>query len=1078
MSKLNIYKASAGSGKTYQITGEYLKLLFSDSTNFKQTLAVTFTNKATDEMKSRIIEQIYKLSIGSDSGYKASLMSDYNLSSEEIQRKAQELLFLILHNYSWFSVTTIDSFFQRIVRSFARETGLQAGFNLEIDQDRVLNSVCDSLLDSLSNDENLKKWLLEYAKENIQEGKSWNLKESISTLSREIFKEDYKRFNDVLITKLEDKSFLSNYKSKILSISNSFEKEMKNRANEAIDLLETQSLSTSSFSYGKSSFANYFNKIISGEFSPSTRARNAAVDIDSWMPKKCDLEIKSRVDGISSMLQIILGDIINFYEENYFLYNSVKIVLNNIHTLGILTDISKQIRFFTQTENVFLLTDSAQLLNAIIGNNNSPFIYEKVGSNYKNFMIDEFQDTSSMQWDNFKPLIENSLSEGNFGLIVGDVKQSIYRWRNGDWKLLDNIVEEEFSDLGVNIHTLDKNWRSSTNIIKYNNSIFYYCSLVLQKDYNNSIPAILNESLEIERNQIEKAYATSYQDIPDEKINNSGDIKHYYLESEKDYPFADKALDKLQDTIKELQESGYKASDIAILVRKAKEGRMVADKLMECKNQNPHSNIVYDFISNDSLYLKNSSCIKLITNAIKYLLNTNNKIYLQSISYEYLFYRNQQTDVKDAAVENIPKEYLDNIEVLKRMPLYELSEEIIQIFHLNINKEYIPYLQAFQDMVADYCTQNGSDIGLFMEWWDDNKDKKVISVSEKQEAIKILTIHKSKGLEFKAVIIPFCDWKLNDESLGNILWSKPLDSNLSDLDILPIKYSKKLEESIFFKDYYQEKLKTLIDNLNLLYVAYTRAENVLISYSPLPKKGELEKLSRISDLLFHIYQNNNNYSKYDDNLYYTDISKYWNNNDFCFEINGDVIIPNNIEDEYITHELNNYTSESIKERLHIKLNNADYFDFQEKEDINEFAPISKGNIIHSVFENIVTIQEIDKAIHKLVVDGKISSKQVISIKNEIEQLFINEEVIDWFSGKWDIIMERDIMTDKGDIIRPDRIMIKDKEAIIIDYKSGKDKLKSYNKKMAIYCQTLRGMGYLSVKGYIWYLRDNTLEEVI
>jgi len=591
------------------------------------------------------------------------------------------------------------------------------------------------------------------------------------------------------------------------------------------------------------------------------------------------------------------------------------------------------------------------------------------------------------------------------------------------------------------------------------------------------MPEMLHDHLKTEREQIEKAYATSYQDIPKGKINTCGNIKHYYFESEKDYSFNDKALDKLPQTIKELQESGYKANDIAILVRKAKEGRMVADKLMECKEQNNDSNITYDFISNDSLFLKNSSCIKLITSTINLLINPTNKIFQKSVSYEYLFYKNDKANIEDANFEKLPAEFKDNMETLRRMPLYELSEELIQIFNLNTNKDYIPYLQAFQDMVAEYCTQNGSDIGSFMDWWEENGEKKVISVSENQEAIKILTIHKSKGLEFKAVIVPFCEWKLNDEKMGGILWSEPKDDELSELDVLPVKYGKALENSIFFKDYYQEKLKTYIDNLNLLYVAFTRAENDLISYSPLPKGGKLDKISRISDLLLHIYQTCDNYSKYDNNKHYADISKYWNKDEYCFEIDGEKPIDNEEIKEYSTEGLNNYTSESIKERLHIKLNNAEYFDFEEKEDINQFAPISRGNIIHSVFENIITIDDIDKAISRLIIEGKISSKQKDSIKIEIENLLSNKNVKDWFSGHWNIINERDIMTTNGHIFRPDRIMTKGDEAIIVDYKSGKEKLPAYNKKMSIYCNTLKRLGFTKVKGYIWYLRDNTLEEV-
>jgi ATP-dependent exoDNAse (exonuclease V) beta subunit len=601
----------------------------------------------------------------------------------------------------------------------------------------------------------------------------------------------------------------------------------------------------------------------------------------------------------------------------------------------------------------------------------------------------------------------------------------------------------------------------------------------LQEEYNKAIPTILHEHLDSQLGQIVKAYGTSYQDIPKGKENKEGNIKHYYFESDKESSFSEKALDKLLITIKELQESGYKADDIAILVRRAKEGVMVADKLMEAKSLNTDKNIVYDFISNDSLYLKNSSAIKLITNAINSLLYPDNEIYKSVLVYEYLFYQDESADRCNYTYDDLPKDYLENIDSLRRMPLYELSENIIKIFKLSESTYFFPYLQAFQDMLADYCNQNGSDISLFMDWWDEHKDKKVISVSENQEAIKILTIHKSKGLEFKAVIIPFMEWKLNDESMGGILWSEPKDDDFKALDVLPVKYGKALEDSIFYEDYYVEKLKRYIDSLNLLYVAFTRAENELISYSPLPKDGKLSKLSKISDLLFFIYKESESFASYDKDKYFADLKLSWNDEDSCFELQGE-------EKSTIKHEnntqaivpLEKYTSELLGDRLKHRFHSEEYFDFDEKEDLNEFAPISRGNLIHSVFENIININDVDSAISKLVISGKISSKQSSSIKGEVCKLLENKAVKEWFSGEWEIMAERELMGSDGEILRPDRIMLKQDSAVVIDYKSGKEKMKIYNYKMKKYCKGVKALGYSKVKGYIWYLRDDTLEEVL
>ncbi len=1085
MSKLNIYKASAGSGKTFTLTKEYIKLLFEDPNNFRQILAVTFTNKATDEMKSRILKEVFKLANGIESGYYNDLIELTNNNEELLKSRASDLLYTILHNYSWFSVTTIDSFFQKIVRAFARETGLQMGFNIELDHDRVLNNVTEKLFNSVDKNWELKQWLISFAEKNMQEGKTWNLKNNIGRLSKEIFKEDYKQFDNVLIEKLKDKAFLKQYKDVLQSFATKYTSFMKEKGQEALNIISNKGLNITDFSYGNSGFAKYFDKIAQAtsvkDYKPGSRVLSALNNPDSWIKKTASAEVKVSVDSIYPKLNTILSDVVDFYNLNSYMYNSISLILDYIHTLGILTDISKHIREFTAEENVFLISDAAHLLNTIIGQNHSPFIYEKTGVTYKHFMIDEFQDTSGMQWINFQPLVQNSLSEENYSLIVGDVKQSIYRWRNGDWNLLESKLEEEFNDLGTNVRSLNYNWRSKRNIIRFNNSIFYYSANILQQIYNNEIPELVSDNLLKEKDQITRAYSTSYQEIPT-KENEGGYVKIEFIESEKDISWEEKVIERLPYEIKELQERGYKAGDIAILVRKADEGRRVADRLMEFKNYDTESGYNFDFISNDSLFLKHSSSVKLIINVIKYLQNPAERVYKAGIIAENNYYSANGQCISEifTAIDNvfekmIPEEFLKEIEQLRRMPLYELTEKIISIFKLNSRKEYYPYLQAFQDMISDYCNQNGSDVRLFMDWWEEQKDKKVISVSEEQDAIKILTIHKSKGLEFKVVIIPFSSWEIDSVNPKRILWCKPEEEGINQIELLPVTYSSNLSDTIFYREYFKERLKAYIDNLNLLYVAFTRAEEELICYCP---KSSTDKVSKISDLLYFTFTNYNNYPMYNKSLEYSKFEDSWDNDKNIYEFGEKNIIIKKDTHFDNSVDLKQYTSIPLNNRLSLKYHNEEYFEFNDNEEFDDFSPISKGNLMHEVFKNIISIKDIRYSVEKLEFEGKISSYQSKKLVKDIYKLIEDDKKRDWFSDEWQTVNERDIILKDGKVYRPDRVILKEGKAIVIDYKTGKEQKEAYNRQIKTYVKALNEIGYRDIEGYIWYLKDNKIEKVV
>ena len=1076
MPQLSIYKASAGSGKTFRLTEEFLKIIFKYPENYKKILAVTFTNKATSEMKSRILSELNKLAKGLESKYIEELKTEYKLTDADVKNKASKILSLLLHDFSKFSVSTIDKFFQKIIRSFTREVGIQPGYSIELNQNEILSKVIDELLMDLGENIDLQKWLSSMASDNIEKGNKWDFKDDIQKLALEIFKEEYKAFSQQLIKKMSDKNFLKNYIKTLQEIRTKFENHLNNIANKAIELIQSNGLTTEDFKWGKSSVPNYFNKIIKNkDYEPKTRTLKGTKNFDEWLTNK-----SPNKDIIESTLNNglfdLLNDAVNFYEKNYIQYNSSIEILKFIHTLGILTDISKKLSEYCNDQNIFLISDSAKLLQIIIDNNDSPFIYEKTGSIYRHFMIDEFQDTSKIQWHNFKPLIGNSLAQGNKNLLVGDIKQSIYRWRNSDWEILSDKVQQDFAHFNPETHSLNTNWRSKKNIVDFNNAIFCYSSQILQQNFNGEFNESEN-STNPYQTKISDAYHDVFQKIPDNNGKDGGYINHTFL-NEKEYDsWKDEVKIRLPIIIENLQEKGYHLNDIAILVRSGKEGQAIANTLIDYKNQSA-SKYKFDFISNDSLFLANSSLVGFIISILEYILDSNNEINLSFIAYEYNIYlksdqlsssdlhqllrNHSKNENENRQTKLFPKEFIESLDQIKQLPIYELIDRIIRIFKLNEIKDELPYLKAFLDLVLDFGKKSASDVHSFLNWWNEDGQKKTLSVSENQDAIRIITIHKSKGLEFKNVIIPFCNWEIDHKpNQTNILWCKTDTEPFNRLDLIPVKYSKKLANTEFKQEYLKEKLHAYVDNLNLLYVAFTRAEENLFCFSPI--KDKPKSISNVGNLLYFAYHNSKNYSN-DKQL--IEFSNYWNNETNSF-ISGE--LKNTTENKKelpLEFEINKYETFDIKNKLRLKLHDNSFFTGQESA---PFEKVNHGKVMHEVFENIKTEKDISQAIDKLIFDGKISPNEKPEIKQKIEETFKNEQIKNWFSNDWQIKTEAEIILTNGKTARPDRVISNKEKTIVIDYKFGEQEEEKHHKQVKSYMEILRRMENKEVEGYLWYV---------
>jgi ATP-dependent helicase/nuclease subunit A len=814
---LTVYKASAGSGKTFILTQQYLLLAINNPAIYKHILAVTFTNKATAEMKNRIIRELYFLSIGSESPYLQTLEKVLNLTKDDIQIRSKKLLKNILYNYSFFEISTIDSFFQKIIKHFSRESGIKYGYNVELDTESLLNKVIDQLLFELEDKPQLTKWLISFAEDRIKEGKSWNTREIIENFAKELLKETYQEHERELLKEINDKDKLKEFIKSLESTVNSFEQKQKSFGENALKLIIQFGLSADDFKYKKSGVYGYFVNISEkGKYEPGARALQTNDGQMEWHSKE-GLKKQSEIDNcVNNGLSAYLENAIIHYNEKNIEYISAISVKSYLNVLGIVTDISEKLAHIRSEENILAISDINLLLHKIIENNDAPFIYEKTGTRFNHYLIDEFQDTSGFQWENFKPLLLDSLAQNNQNLVVGDVKQSIYRWRNGDWRLLlekmyDDLPTEQTKDF-----TLTHNWRSEENIIRFNNTIF------------DSIPQCFENEFEGNTYQtFTKAYNESIQLFPENKDKGNGFVRMKFFEQEdsRGKEYREQAKLQLISQIDELIKNGYNSSDIAILVRKSADGQEVSECILEDGK--------YKIISKDSLFIKNSLSVKVIISVLKHLNDTKDNLNNALLGSLISKLKNISLNPEEVFIRknSLIDDELNSIKKLRKQEnIYEIVESIILQLDLNSEKDQ-PFIHAFEDIVLEYTTRNNPDIISFLDWWEENQDKKTINLPEGQDAITIMTIHKSKGLDFPVVIVPFCDWKTDHSPLQqNILWVNTNQTPFKKISMVPVRYGKSLENSFFSDNYFEEKLYAALDSLNLLYVAFTRAKEGLIAY--------------------------------------------------------------------------------------------------------------------------------------------------------------------------------------------------------------------------------------------------------
>jgi ATP-dependent helicase/nuclease subunit A len=1082
MAELKIYRASAGSGKTHRITGECLKLLIRYPNKYRNILAVTFTNKATAEMKGRIVEEVYALAIGNSSPFISEITSEIIISEQEARARAKIILENILHDYSRFTVETIDSFFQRVLRSFIRELGLPAGFDIELDSDRVLEQAVDMLWTEIDANNDLREWIISFMKENIEEGRSWNITQELLKLGKEVFKEDFRENSESYFAKLGDRAFLQSYLKDLHEIRSTFEGEMKEYSEKAFKIMTGFGLVINDFKYGGSSFANYFYKIgKKKEYEPGKRAMDAIDKPDGWCTNTSSKK-NAIAEAYHSGLNECLKSAIQCYQKHYIAYASAGSVLKNYRVLGIVSDIAAEIAKYCRDNNLFLLPDATLLLNRLIGENDAPFIYEKLGSIYEYLMIDEFQDTSGLQYSNFKPLILNSLSQGKECMIVGDVKQSIYRWRGGNWKLLAEEVLSDFSGFKPLVVTLDKNWRSRKEIVNFVNIFFESASQILEDIMSANLSGITDNRINDLKGKILSAYDALRQLSRDDKPGGLVSIK--FIDSDSETTWEDRMLIELPEKVQYLIDQGCKAEDIAVLVRTNNEGAKVINALSSFADENVDSGKrPFEVVSGDSFLLKNSSSVCFIISVLKYLIDPQDQVNNVDMYYKYRQYIKIDPNDPVNILEQIPFDDCINLinprfrlveKELRCMPLYEMTEKIIQLFGINEDMTGRPFVLALLDEVWRYTRKNAANIIEFIEWWEDNKYKISLPSTENPDAVRVLTIHKSKGLQFKVVLVPYANWTL-EPSVGNqgtILWCKPSVEPFDRLERLPVKYQKDLQNTIFAYDYYSESMQAYVDNLNLLYVAFTRAEDALICFSPTPEpKGGFKK---VENLLFHLLSPVQPTGETNTAII-QDFTQCWDVDEKEFSI-GELTIENKVSEKASTTETLVFdelsASSSGQNSLRLKLQGLSYFSLEERPRLEK---IDTGNLMHEIFSRIEHLDDLEIALQQSVTEGKLSVAEVPSMFTKVNNLLSKPEVRVWFETDWKVRTEADILLSQGHTARPDRVLTNGTHAIVIDYKFGETEKHEHITQVQQYKEWLKEMGYRTVEGFVWYIKIDKIE---
>jgi ATP-dependent exoDNAse (exonuclease V) beta subunit len=1079
---LRIYRASAGSGKTFALTKEFLLLALRNETAYRNILAITFTNKATREMKQRILGGLRNLSLGQSLDYQEELRTTLNMSDSEIQERATDVLRAILHDYGRFSVTTIDKFFQKVLRAFTREINVSNGYEVLLDQGPVLEDIARRVVQDIDSDPQLEEWITEFAETRMLDGKHWDFRKEIvamgSTIFTEEFKKSYKRSDSIRTNIRQFASFLR-------ALRDAYYHDIQNTAREALLIMDQHGVSVSDFFQGDRGPAGTLKKaaaqgILPVSF-PNSYVLKALQNPEDW----CSRSAPNRevaMQAVHAGLGNCLSRIYQIYSTSVEDVNTAEIILKNIYIFGIYSDLQDKLEEYRKENDVLMLADAVELLRGVIDDQDTPFVYEKVGTQFQHILIDEFQDTSEFQWDNLRPLIKNSMDEGKFNLLVGDVKQSIYRWRGGRSELLLSEVEAQ---TGVpQIIPLDTNWRSRKEIIGFNNRLFLELPELAVNTYQSLTPPA---HCIAKSNLIKNEFLHAPQKWQGKKPGGYAEISFIARRSANEKKsfegpdiineFGPERARLFLSQIQDVQLRGYKPSDIVILVRSGLEGRKVADLLLESESTRPEK-VSYAVVSDESGYLNRACSIRILLSALRWICHPEDTVNCGLLLASVSELRHHTVPMNDSDwnqnlrnLPGIPEEFTKNRMILRRKSIYDLCETIVRIFELHLHTPEVPYLNAFLDIVATQARNGNVSPEAFLAYWDDLPTPPSLRTSEKSDAMRIMTVHKSKGLEFEIVLIPFLHWSLDNQN-NNTFWTLSSKPAFAVLGSLPVEYGKSLIKSAFSDAYYEEKLMFLSDCLNLAYVAFTRAVSEIYCVAEEPNFNQSGgyPLDRFSDLL------------------YTKMKNGWmnqpsSNGSYLADLSGCV------SEDLRTLTLGEKTTPESSEKSDENgtTSAADMFPVNAYEEYFRIGyqagieTVRTGNLVHDALSMIQTAEDVDTVLQEMVLTGKMGEEEKKEVEKDIRKILDMEECRTWFAPGNRLLNERKLLipdeTGQISVRKPDRVVLYDTKTVVIDYKTGKP-LESHRKQVLGYTNALAAAGLPNPEGWLIYTEEEAPVKVL
>lgn len=1062
---LEIMKASAGSGKTYRLARKYIELLLvsPDRYAYRHILAVTFTNKATDEMKSRILKELHVLSTSpQESDYHDYFVPKLIPTDDALRARAGAVLSDMLHDYSAFAVSTIDRFFQQALKAFSREIGQFASYQVELDKDSLVAESVDRVLDSLTEDDaGLLSWLTDNVLEQIEQGGRYSMDANLLEMAgrlKSVQRQEVMEREGVQDDDEYPKDKLMKIRQECRNIVQSFQSEVKARARRAVGILETAGVNPADSNRG------FIKQLYPyAELSPTDRVEALkpsfvakALDSEQWFSKAKSAKL---LPLVYPFLEAPLEDFCALFGMEFKVYCTALILDSQLYGLGVAGELNRAFKELMKEKNVLCIDDSNTILRDIIDGSDAPFVYEKLGVRYEHFLLDEFQDTSGVQWSNFSPLLQESDSYGRDNLIVGDVKQSIYRWRGSDWKLLDRSVPSEFPDHKEEV--LETNFRSLANVVNFNNCFFAAAAEVVDGPDKDS-----------PEGSITRIYADVRQGVG-KKSAHKGSVSLTFCER-------DNELQRVLDAVGECVAKGASLSEIAVLVRSNLIGEAVATFLID-------NGIAV--VTDDSLKVRNSMTVRRLVSLMSYMDNPEDTV------NGYLA-RTLEVSLPEGCTS-----------------LIDMAESLFRTLKENDPegswRGEVLHIQSFMDSIQDYAASNGNSLRGFLKHWESENPS--ISSPSSGESVRVMTIHKSKGLDFPYVILPFVEnislYKSDRHWCVPQLEGTALEG-IAD-GIYDVTLSKSSEDTLFAKDYARENFLQRVDNINTLYVAMTRAVAGMHLIARIPpakcmkaiEVGDLSQFADFSQILYwfasvsgrgtDIPGNKELIPPFkvvrtagDDGEERFDVGEMPDFSAVRKSAKEDVrTFPVCYGDELPSIALNPETDDDpeadVRERGRLKFSadSLDFFSADGRAGVSASNRI-KGVVLHDVLSRMKTADDLQKAVGEVVMSGDLTELEAAQTRSLLEQRI--SEVADrgWFAADNDeVLNEVSLIDSDGQVYRPDRVILKEGAVTIVDYKFGEHENR-YVRQLNRYADIWRRMGYDDVTAVLWYVHTGEVIPVI